>query len=114
MRTHAESTQQQRRRPAPLSLHARNTRRTGNVDKDLLNANIALGVRGYRTQTSQVHLASSGVVGGGAPMGEDDFHSNGWEGWYHVQAGLTQRSVPHPQMAGTTPTDALCYKRQQD
>ena len=75
--------------------------------------NIALGVRGYRTQASQVHLASPVVVGGGPSMGEDDFHNSGWEGRYHVQAGTTQRSVQHPQTAGTTPTDALYYKQQQ-
>lgn len=114
MRAHAESTQQQRRRPAPLDLRPRNTRRAGNVDEELLNANIALGVRGYRTQASQVHLASPGVVGGGAPMSEDDFHNNGWEGRYHVQTGSTQRSVQHPQTAGTTPTEALYYKQQQE
>lgn len=114
MRAHAESNQQQRRRPAPLDLRSRSTRRTGNVDEELLNANIALGMRGYRTQASQVHLASPGVGGGGAPMSEDDFHNNGWEGRYHVQTGSTQRSVQHPQTAGTTPTDALYYKQQQE
>ncbi|KIK02724.1 hypothetical protein K443DRAFT_53536, partial [Laccaria amethystina LaAM-08-1] len=45
MRAHAESAQQQRRRPAPLDLRSRNIRRAGNVDEELLNANIALGVR---------------------------------------------------------------------
>ena len=115
MRAHAESAQQQRRRPAPLDLRpSRSTRRAGNVEEELLNANIALGVRGYRTQASQVHLASPGGVGGAAPMSEDDFHNNGWEGRYHVQTGSTQRSVQHPQTAGTTPTDALYYKQQQE
>ena len=39
LRVHAESTHPHRRRPAPLDLRAINTRRAGNVDEELLNAN---------------------------------------------------------------------------
>ena len=107
MRTHAESTQQQGRCPALLNLRARNTWQTRAGERGAVVCEHCVGRGGLLDAASQVHQASPGIVGGGALMGEDDFHDNSWEGWYHIQTGSTQRSVQHPQTAGTTPTDAL-------